>query len=49
MSPRNSPDRDQRAPKSDLMLAHDVLAITYAAYWSAEQGRRIDLRPFLRS
>ena len=38
-----------RAPKSDLMLAHDVLAITYAAYWSSEQGRRIDLRPFLRT
>ena len=38
-----------RAPKSDLMLAHDVLAVTYGAYWAAEQGRRIDLRPFLRT
>jgi predicted dehydrogenase len=37
-----------RAPKSDLMLAHDVLAVTYGAYWSSEQGRRIDLRPYLR-
>jgi hypothetical protein len=31
------------------MLAHDVLAVTYGAYWAAEQGRRIDLRPFLRT
>ena len=37
-----------RAPKSDLMLAHDVVVITYAAYLSAEQGRRIDVRPWLR-
>lgn len=37
-----------RAPKSDLMLAHDVVVITYAAYLSAEQGRRIDVRPYLR-
>jgi predicted dehydrogenase len=38
-----------RAPKSDLMLAHDVLVATYAAYLSAEKGARIDLRPYLRS
>ena len=37
-----------RSPKSDLMLAHDVLTVTYGAYWSAEQGQRIDLRPHLR-
>jgi predicted dehydrogenase len=37
-----------RAPKSDLMLAHDVLVVTYAAYLSAEKGARIDIRPFLR-
>jgi predicted dehydrogenase len=37
-----------RAPKSDLMLAHDVLVVTYAAYWSAEKGQRIDIRPYLR-
>ena len=37
-----------RAPKSDLMLAHDVLVVTYAAYLSAEKGARIDIRPFLK-
>jgi len=37
-----------RAPKSDLMLAHDVLVVTYAAYLSAEKGQRIDIRPHLR-
>jgi predicted dehydrogenase len=37
-----------RAPKSDLMLAHDVVVVTYAAYLAAEQGRRIDIRPYLR-
>ncbi len=37
-----------RPPKSDLMLAHDVVAVTYAAYLSAEKGARIDLRPYLR-
>ena len=38
-----------RAPKSDLMLAHDVLLVTYAAYLSAEKGARIDIRPFLKA
>jgi predicted dehydrogenase len=38
-----------RAPKSDLMLAHDVLVVTYAAYLSAERGARVDLRPYLRT
>jgi predicted dehydrogenase len=37
-----------RPPKSDLMLAHDVVAVTYAAYLAADQGRRVDLRPYLR-
>jgi predicted dehydrogenase len=37
-----------RAPKSDLMLAHDVLVVTYAAYLSAEKGARIDIRPFIK-
>lgn len=37
-----------RSPKSDLMLAHDVLVITYAAYLSAERGMRVDVRPFIR-
>ena len=38
-----------RAPKSDLMLAHDVLVVTYAAYLSAEKGARIDIRPYLKA
>ncbi len=38
-----------RPPKSDLMLAHDVLAVTYGAYLSAEKGARVDLRPHLRT
>jgi predicted dehydrogenase len=37
-----------RPPQSDLMLAHDVVAVTYGAYLAADQGRRIDLRPYLR-
>lgn len=37
-----------RPPKSDLMLAHDVLVVTYAAYLSAEKGQRVDVRPYLR-
>ncbi len=37
-----------RPPKSDLMLAHDVIAVTYGAYLAADQGRRVDLRPYLR-
>lgn len=36
-----------RAPKSDLLLAMDVLLIVYAAYLSAAEGRQVDLRPFL--
>jgi predicted dehydrogenase len=38
-----------RPPKSDLMLAHDVLAVTYGAYLSAEKGAKVDLRPHLRA
>ena len=37
-----------RPPKSDLMLAHDVIAVTYGAYLAADQGRRVDLGPYLR-
>ena len=37
-----------RAPKSDLMLAHDVLLVTYGAYLAADKGQRVDLRPHLR-
>lgn len=37
-----------RQPKSGLMLAHDVIVVTYAAYLSAEKGARVDIRPYLR-
>ena len=30
-------------PKSDLMLATDVLAVMYAGYVSAQQGVRLDI------
>lgn len=38
---------NNRPPKSDLLLASDVLRIVYAGYLSAEQGRSVDLRPYL--
>lgn len=37
-----------RQPKSDLMLALDVLAIVYGAYVASDEGRRLDLKPYLR-
>ncbi len=37
-----------RPPKSGLMLAHDVVVVTYAAYVAAEKGTRVDVRPYLR-
>lgn len=36
-----------RAPKSDLMLAMDVMIVVYAGYLSAEQGRTISLEGYL--
>lgn len=33
-----------REPVSGIELARDVVETIYAAYWSAEQGRRIELR-----
>ena len=39
---------DDREPLSGAMLARDVVAVTYGAYLSAEQGRAVDLRPHLR-
>jgi len=36
-----------RAPVSGLMLARDVAVVLYAAYVSAEEGRRVDLGPLL--
>jgi predicted dehydrogenase len=37
-----------REPLSGSALARDVLAVTYAAYLSAAEGRRIELGPYLR-
>lgn len=34
---------DERQPVSGLMLARDVAIVLYAAYVSAEEGRRVDL------
>lgn len=36
-----------RAPKSDMMLAQDVLLLVYAGYLSAAERRTIDVRPYL--
>ena len=36
--------RDGRPPRSDGELGRDVLHVIYAAYLSAEQGRRVSLR-----
>jgi len=36
-----------RAPKSDLMLAIDVLLVVYAGYLSAEKQAAIDIRSYL--
>jgi predicted dehydrogenase len=36
-----------RAPKSDPMLAEDVMAIVYAGYLSAESGSRVNLADYL--
>lgn len=38
---------DGRAPRSDLMLATDVMLIVYAAYLSAEAQHSVDLRLYL--
>jgi predicted dehydrogenase len=37
-----------REPLSGGALARDVLAVIYGAYLSAAEGRRVDLRPYLR-
>ena len=37
-----------RAPLSGGPLARDVLAVTYGAYLSAADGRRVELDPYLR-
>lgn len=40
--------REGREPLSGAALAHDVIVTTYGAYLAAGEGRRVDLRPFLR-
>jgi predicted dehydrogenase len=36
-----------RPPRSDLLLASDTLLLVYAAYLSAEEGRSVDMGPYL--
>jgi predicted dehydrogenase len=36
-----------RAPLSDAALGRDVLAVIYGAYVAAEEGRRVDLTPYV--
>jgi predicted dehydrogenase len=38
---------EDRPPLSGAMLARDVSVVLYAAYLSAEEGRRVDLKPYL--
>jgi len=38
---------EDREPASGFMLARDVTIVLYAAYVSAEEGRRVDLGPIL--
>jgi predicted dehydrogenase len=39
---------EDRQPLSDLILAHDVLVLTYGAYWAAERGSTLDVTPYLK-
>jgi len=32
-----------REPRADLALAFETIKVSYAGYWSAEEGRRIAL------
>jgi predicted dehydrogenase len=38
---------ENRQPLSGAMLARDVSIVLYAAYLSAEEGRRVNLKPYL--
>lgn len=40
---------EDREPLSGAMLARDVVAVSYAAYVSAEEGRAVDLGPLIRT
>ena len=39
--------REDRQPISGASLAREVTLVLYAAYVSAEEGRRVDLAPIL--
>ena len=39
---------DDREPLSGALLARDVVAVSYAAYLAAAEGRAIELAPYLR-
>ncbi len=39
--------REDRTPLASIDLAKDVMIVLYAAYVSAEEGRRVDVTPFL--
>jgi predicted dehydrogenase len=38
-----------RTPTSDGRLGRDVLAVIYAAYVAAREGRRVDVSPYFAS
>lgn len=40
--------REDRTPVASIDLAKEVMIVLYAAYVSAEEGRRVDLGPFLK-
>jgi len=39
---------EDREPLSGAMLARDIVAVSYGAYLSAEEGRAVDLGPLIR-
>jgi hypothetical protein len=39
--------RENRQPVASWQLAREVMILLYAAYVSAEEGRRVDVTPFL--
>jgi predicted dehydrogenase len=40
--------REDRQPVASAALAREVMVVLYAAYVSAEEGRRVEVTPFLR-
>jgi predicted dehydrogenase len=38
---------EDREPLSGAIIARDVSVVLYAAYVAAEEGRRVDLEPYL--